>query len=211
MTETIASLVGYAASLLLAISLLVNNDLRFRWLNTWGCIAFIIYGIMIHAFPIILTNSILLLINAFYLFKIYRTNENFDLLEFRAGDELINKFLAFHQADIKAYFPDYDPKDTANNINFVVLRDMVIANIFSATLMNDGTALVKINYTVPKFRDYKVGKFLFQKEKQFLLSHGIQRLVYTHVFNKKHESYLVKMGFETELLNDQLYYHKNIL
>lgn len=211
MTETIASLVGYAASLLLAISLLVNNDLRFRWLNTWGCIAFIIYGIMIHAFPIILTNSILLLINAFYLFKIYRTNENFDLLEFSAGDELINKFLAFHHADIKAYFPDYDPKDTANNINFVVLRDMVIANIFSAGLLNDGTALVKINYTVPKYRDYKVGKFLFQKEKQFLLSHGIQRLVYTHVFNKKHEAYLIKMGFEKELLNDQLYYYKNIL
>jgi len=210
MTETIASFVGYAASILLAISLLVTNDLKFRWLNTWGCLSFIIYGILIHAFPIILTNTILLLINAYYLFKIYRTNENFDLLEFTVEDKLINKFLSFHQADIRNYFPEYDPGDRKNNINFIVLRDMVIANVFSASLMEDGTALVQINYTIPKYRDYKVGKFLFQKEKQFLLLHGIKRLVYTHVFNKQHESYLVKMGFEKELLNDQVFYHKNI-
>jgi len=211
MTGTIVLLVGYAASVLLAISLLVNNDLKFRWLNTWGCVAFIVYGIMIHAFPIILTNSILLLINAFHLVKIYRRNENFDLLEFNKDDKLIHKFLSFHQKDIKSYFPEFDPEEAGNNISFVVLRDMVIANIFVASVMDDGTALVKINYTVPKYRDYKIGKFLFQKEKQFLLSKGIRRLVYTKVFNKKHEAYLVKMGFGKELLNEQLYYHKNIV
>ena len=211
MIDTIAVIAGYAASLLLAISLLVNNDLKFRWLNTWGCIAFIIYGILIHAFPIILTNVILLLINAFYLIKIYRANENFDLLSFNTGDELINKFLSFYQPDIKRYFPDYDPADKQNNINFVVLRDMVIANIFSATLMEDGTALVKINYTVPKYRDYKIGKFLFQKEKQFLLSNGIRRLVYTHVHHKKHEAYLLKVGFEKEQIDKQVFYHKDIV
>ena len=97
-----------------------------------------------------------------------------------------------------------------NDINFVVLRDMVIANIFAASLLKDGTALVKINYTTPKYRDYKIGKFLFQKEKQFLLGHGIHRLVYTHVYNKKHEAYLVKMGFRKELVNDQTYYYKDI-
>lgn len=211
MSEIIASLLGYVASLLLAISLLVNNDLKFRWLNTFGCLSFILYGVFINAFPIILTNSILLLINVFYLVRIYRSNENFDLLAFKAGDELINKFLTFHQADIKAYFPDYDLLDKTNDINFVVLRDMVIANIFAASLMADGTAIVKINYTTPKYRDYKIGKFLFQKEKQFLLTHGIRRLVYTHVFNKKHEAYLLKMGFEKELLNEQVYFHKNII
>jgi len=210
MTETIASLVGYAASLLLAISLLVNNDLKFRWLNTWGCLAFIIYGFLIHAAPIILTNTILLLINAFYLVKIYRTNENFDLLAFKPGDELISKFLSFYQADIRDYFPEYDAGDGRDAISFVVLRDLVIANIFSATLLDDGTALVKINYTIPKYRDYKIGKFLFQKEKQFLLSHGIKRLVYTSVFNKKHETYLIKMGFEKEVVNEQVFYHRNI-
>jgi hypothetical protein len=211
MIEIFTLIVGYAASLLLAISLLINNDFKFRWLNTWGCIAFITYGILIHAYPIIVTNFMLLLINGIQLIKIYRKNENFDLLEFSKADELIHKFLSFHHKDIKNYFPEYDPEDKTNNISFVVLRDMVIANIFVATVMEDGTALVKINYTVPKYRDYKVGKFLFQKEKQLFVSRGISRLVYTHVFNKQHEHYLLKMGFEKEMLNDEVYYHKNIL
>ena len=213
MTETIVLIVGYAASVLLAISLLVNNDLKFRWLNTWGCLAFIVYGLLINAFPIILTNFILLLINGFHLIKIYRRNENFDLLEYSKNDKLIHKFLSFYQKDIKTYFPDYDPHldEPANNISFVVLRDMVIANIFAASILDDGTALIKINYTVPKYRDYKIGKFLFQKEKQLLLSRGIRRLVYTHVFNKQHEKYLLKTGFEKELMEGQVYYHKNIL
>jgi hypothetical protein len=210
MIQTIALIMGYVASVLLAISLLVNNDLKFRWLNTWGCIAFIVYGIMISAFPIILTNSILLIINGYNLVKIYHRNENFDLLEFGKGDQMIQKFLAFYQKDIRNYFPDFDLREDANNSNFVVLRDLVIANIFVATVMDDGTALVKINYTVPKYRDYKVGKFLFQKEKQFLLSKGIRRLVYTQVFNKQHESYLIKVGFTKQLINEQPYYYMDI-
>lgn len=210
MDQMVILIVGYIASVLLAISLLVTNDLKFRWLNTLGCLAFIVYGVMIHAFPIILTNSILLLINGFHLVKIYRKNENFDLAEFNNSDILIQKFLAFYEQDIQAYFPEYKPAP-ADNISFIVLRDMVIANIFVAGVMEDGTALVKLNYTIPKYRDYKIGKFLFQKEKQFLLSRGIRRLVYAHVFNKKHEEYLLRMGFEKELLDKQVYYHKNII
>ena len=170
MTAIIVLIVGYTASLLLAISLLVNNDLKFRWLNTLGCIAFIGYGILIHAFPIILTNSILLLINLFYLIKIYRTHEDFELIEFKGEEKLVHKFLSFHQSDIQAYFPEYRQEETGNNINFVVLRDLVIANMFVAELTEDGTAIVKINYTVPRYRDYKVGKFIFDRENKYLVS-----------------------------------------
>ena len=210
MNEMIILIAGYVASLLLAISLLVNNDLKFRWLNTGGCLAFIVYGILINALPIILTNSILFLINTFHLIKIYKRNENFDLVEFNKDDQLIRKFLIFHKKDIASYFPEFNINEPGNNISFVVLRDMVVANILIASVMEDGTALVKLNYTIPKYRDYKVGKFLFHRETQLLLSKGIRRLVYTHVFNKKHESYLIKMGFEKELLDNEVFFHKNI-
>jgi len=202
MTAIIILIVGYTASLLLAISLLVNNDLKFRWLNTLGCIAFIGYGILIHAFPIILTNSILLLINLFYLIKIYRTHEDFELIEFKGEEKLVHKFLSFHQSDIQAYFPEYRQEETGNNINFVVLRDLVIANMFVAELTEDGTAIVKINYTVPRYRDYKVGRFIFDRENKYLVSKGVRRLIYQSVFNKKHEKFIRVMGFKKEKIND---------
>jgi len=210
MTAIIVLIVGYTASLLLAISLLVNNDLKFRWLNTLGCIAFIGYGILIHAFPIILTNSILLLINLFYLIKIYRTHEDFELIEFKGEEKLVHKFLSFHQSDIQAYFPEYRQEETGNNINFVVLRDLVIANMFVAELTEDGTAIVKINYTVPRYRDYKVGKFIFDRENKYLVSKGVRRLIYQSVFNKKHEKFIKVMGFKKEKINDSLLFVKQL-
>ncbi len=210
MNETIALIVGYLASVSLGFSLLVNNDLKFRWLSAIGCIAFIVYGILISAFPVILTNAILLLINVFQLIKIYKRNEIFDLLEFNKDDTLIHKFMSFYEKDIKNYFPEFEMNEENDNVNFVVLRDMVVANIFVATVLNDGTALVKLNYTIPKYRDYKIGKFLFQKEKQLLLSRGIKRLVYLHVHNNQHEKYLLRMGFEKEFVHAQGYFHKNI-
>ncbi len=201
MSAFLIQVTGYLASVLLGLSLLVTNDLRFRWLNTGGCLAFIVYGILINAFPIILTNGVLFFINVFTLVKIYRRQEDFDLLEFKPDATLIQKFIRFYAADIEAYFPLFRLEESENDIRFVVLRDMVVANVFVATLLDDGTGFVKINYTVAKYRDYKVGRFIFEKEREYLLSKGIKRLVYTEVANQRHRDFLKHLGFQPETHN----------
>jgi hypothetical protein len=85
----IAPYLGYIASLLLIIALLVSNDLRFRWFNTAGNVFFISYALIIGAIPVLITNCILLGINALYLVKVYRRQENFDLIQF-SGEEALS-------------------------------------------------------------------------------------------------------------------------
>ncbi|MDB5201515.1 MAG: hypothetical protein JWQ27_924 [Ferruginibacter sp.] len=198
MLLTLAPYFGYLASLFLIIALLVNTDLKFRWYNTMGNVAFIIYAIVLHAFPVLLTNVILLTINVYYLVKVYRRKENFDLLEFKGDEALLQKFLQFYREDINHYFPDFDAAQLNGRLNFMVIRDLVIANIFSATLTAEGDAEVNLNYTVKKYRDYKVGSFIFEKERDFLVHKGIKRIVYKNVSNKKHEEFLRVMGFVRE-------------
>lgn len=193
---------GYLASLLLIIALLVSNDLKFRWFNTAGNIAFITYAIILHAFPVLLTNCILLTINVVYLVKVYRRQEDFDLIEFKGEEKLVNKFLYFYQADIDTYFPAFKTTSLKGNINFVVLRDLVIANMFSANLTAGGDAEVLINYTLKKYRDFKVGRFIFEKEKQFLIQKGVKCIVYKVEINKNHQRFLKVMGFVKEKRND---------
>lgn len=194
---------GYLASLLLAIGLIINNDLKFRWLNTGGNIAFITYGILLHAMPVVLTNSLLLSINLFYLYKIYNRKELFELIEVNADNILVQRFLSFYNKDIADYFPGFSKEQMEGNINFVVLRNLVIANIFSTRLLDDGNAEVIINYTVTKYRDFKVGPFIFEREKQFLQSKGIKKLVYTRVENNQHKQFLASMGFKEEMIAGQ--------
>ena len=62
--------IGYLASGFLALSLLAKEQKKFRYYNILGCIAFIIYGSYIQAFPVILSNTILLVINIIQLKKL---------------------------------------------------------------------------------------------------------------------------------------------
>lgn len=210
MLQDLAPWFGYLATLLLAISLLVNNDLKFRWLNLAGCIAFIIYGAFLNAIPIVLTNLLLLSINAYFLFRIYNHKELFEILEFENAGQLVEKFIAFNGEDIKKYFPDFDIHKKNGNISFIVLRDLVIANAFSSIPSGDGTAEVILNYTVKKYRDSKVGQFIFEKEKKFLLSKGIQKLYYVSVADRQHKKFLLKMGFQKEILDGNESLTKNL-
>ena len=191
----IAPYFGYLASLFLIIALLVNGDVKFRIYNILGTISFIIYGIIFSAWPVLLTNVILFFINIYYLRKLYAHKEDFELIEFNGDEKLALTFLHFYREDIKTYFPDYEETQLKGNLNFVVLRDLVIANIFSAQVLENGDAVVALNYTTKKYRDYKVGKFIFEREKQFLISKGIEKIVYKNVDNKSHMHYLKTMGF----------------
>jgi len=52
-------LVGYAASALIAISLMMSSILRLRLINLAGAAAFATYGLLIRAYPVaVLTESL---------------------------------------------------------------------------------------------------------------------------------------------------------
>lgn len=210
MLDFITQAFGYLASVLLAIALLVNSDVKFRWINSAGCIAFVVYGILLHSIPVALTNGILVIINMITLYKIYKRKENFQLVECRADDQLVNTFLDHNREDIAGYFPNFSREQLKGNQNFLVLRDMAIANIFSATVNPNGDAEVTLNYTIPKFRDYKIGPFLFETEKETLLSKGIKKVFYKSVTHKGHIDFLKRTGFVTETINGETVTYKEL-
>jgi hypothetical protein len=206
MLQQIAPYIGYLASLFLVISLIVHGDIKFRLYNLLGCACFIFYGFIFHAFPVILTNVILFVINFFYLLKLYRHREDFELIEIKGDEKLIEKFIAFYKNDIASFYPNFDTAQLAGNINYIVLRDLVIANIFSVKVLDNGDALVLINYTIKKYRDYKVSKFLFEKEQLELSTKGIKRILYDNVLAEKYTKFFKVMNFE----NDGKYFYKTI-
>lgn len=210
MQQFLVELPGYLAFIFLAVSLWVTTDIKFRWINSFGCLCFVVYGLIINAYPIVLTNCVLLAINIYFLFKIYHRQEKFDLVEFKKDAALIPKFLSFYNADIKEYFPEFELTDKDDTIKFVVLRDIVVANIFVANVDTEGNAFVQINYTIPKYRDFKVGRFLFDEGKEFLQARGIRKIIYSKVHNPKHERFIKVMGFKREVMNNSNCYIKHL-
>ena len=62
--------VGYLASALVAISITIKGGFYFRILNLAGSICFLIYGIIIRSFPVMIINTYGIGINIFHLVKI---------------------------------------------------------------------------------------------------------------------------------------------
>ncbi|KAF7788775.1 hypothetical protein PRUB_a1836 [Pseudoalteromonas rubra] len=49
---------------------------KLRWFNLAGCICFTIYGVMITAWPVALTNGLLALVNIYHLAKLHRSDSD---------------------------------------------------------------------------------------------------------------------------------------
>jgi len=66
---------GFFASFIVLVSLLMSSIKLLRWINLFGAILYGIYGILIISYPTIFMNLGIVFINIFYLSKIYKRSE----------------------------------------------------------------------------------------------------------------------------------------
>ncbi|MEZ8826117.1 YgjV family protein [Vibrio amylolyticus] len=62
-------ILGYAASIMVAISLTMKDIVRLRVINFVGCGLFTAYGLMIDSWPVVLTNGFIACVNVYFLVK----------------------------------------------------------------------------------------------------------------------------------------------
>ncbi len=65
--------VGYAASFMIAASLLMTDLKKLRIMNTIGCFLFIAYGSLVGAYPVVISNIAIAFINFYHLYKIKKS------------------------------------------------------------------------------------------------------------------------------------------
>lgn len=62
--------VGYVASIMIVISLIMTSVVSLRIVNTIGCILFVIYGLTTGAYPVAIANSLIVFINFYHLYRL---------------------------------------------------------------------------------------------------------------------------------------------
>lgn len=65
---------GSAAAVFVVISLLMADIKRLRLINLLGCFLFVIYGVLIEAYPVAAMNAAAAAINLYHLFKLSKVN-----------------------------------------------------------------------------------------------------------------------------------------
>jgi len=186
-------IIGYVASVLVAISLTMSSIVKLRVLNLIGAITFTIYGMLINAYPIAMVNGFIIIINIYFLFDMYGRKEYFSIMVVDKESKYKSHFIEFYQ----------------DQCVFFILRDMLPAGLMILEKNDGGSHFVVLDYVIPKFRDFKIGYFLFHDNSRILKSKGIKS-IYTSMGNNKHQKYLLKMGFTRSVYQGEEVFEKSL-
>ena len=190
----VLELIGYAASALVAVSLMMRSVLRLRVINLVGSLAFTAYGFLIGAYPVAAVNLFIVFINLYYLREMLGAREYFRLVEVVPDSEYLRYFLDFNAADIRRFLPGFSYAPAAGQLRVFVLRGLVPAGLFIGRVEEGGRLRVDLDYVVPHYRDFRTGRYLFGDEAAFFRARGIREIV-SEPGNAEHREYLEKMGF----------------
>lgn len=210
MTINLLEWIGYLASVIVLVSLLMSSIIKLRWINLLGSLLFATYGFLIGAYPVGILNIFTCIINIYYLVKIYHTRESYKLLHIEENSKYFFEFLNYYNKDIKQY-TSFEYTDIKNyTIRFFVLRNLVHTGIFLASHLDEKTLLIELDFVTPEYRDFKIGSYIYNNQKSFFLDKGYSRFLCSAT-NQKHVDYLIKMGFEQIAENGKNYFAKSII
>ena len=201
-------LVGYTGSVLIALSLMMKNIVRLRKVNLFGASTFAIYGLLVSAYPVLVLNSFIALVDIYYLVDIYRKKDAFNLMPvLDPNHPYLNKFLDFYSDDIKKFSPEFNRYKIKEANYYFILRNLVPVGIFIYKVRSSDEAEILLDYAIPDFRDLKNAKYLYYAESEFLKEKGIKNLIAKSDVDK-HRNYLMRVGFKVDTENKNIFRKK---
>lgn len=194
-TNLIYDIIGYVASAFVATSLMMKNIARLRILSLTGGATFLLYGILINSMPVALLNAFIVSINLYHLYLIYTSKASFNVLQVDPNDTYLRHFLDVLSEDIQRFQPDFTGIPESNPLCIFVISDTLPAGLIIGSKSPDGTLTIHLDYVMRRFRDYRMGVYIYEQQKSYFHNLGIQRF---NAFAETpvHISYLKKMGFK---------------
>ena len=184
---------GYAASVVVAISLTMSSIVKLRWFNLTGAMMFSSYGFIIGALPVGFLNLFIVVINIVYLVRMYREKDDFRIMRWSGDTEYLRHFLDFHRMDIERFFPRLDLSNLDGRHVFFLVKNAAPIGLLLGRQPENGCFLIELDYVGPQFRDFKMGSFLYEKN-DFFRRQGYSVLK-AQASGGGHDAYLTRMGF----------------
>jgi len=194
-TTTLYTLIGYLGSAFVVTSLAMRSILKLRLIGLAGAVTFVVYGYLIGAWPIVWTNVVIVLIHLHFLREIRRTDEYFKVLEVRRESNYLRYFLNHFAVDIEGAWPGFKFEPEDDVLTLFILRDLVPAGLFVARVLDDDTLELELDYAIPGYRDFKIGRYLYTGDA--LRDRGYSTIA-ARTRGDRPADYLLKMGFEQE-------------
>ncbi|MFP4286290.1 MAG: hypothetical protein ACLFRI_01215 [Candidatus Izemoplasmataceae bacterium] len=193
--ENFVEYLGYVASFIILVSLVMRSIKRLRFINLVGSLIFAIYGYFIGSIPVVVMNLGIVGINIYYLNQMLRSKEYFDIISLKGNDEYVKEFIQFYEGAIKEFMPFSKTDLNEKTFGYFILRNMNHAGIFLVEPLDQKTLEIKLDYATPMYQDFKTSAHIYENEAKRFKDLGYETFIASSS-HPRHEAYLKKMGFE---------------
>ena len=201
MNNWLIEAIGILGGFLIALSLTMRNIKYLRIINLAGCLVFGTYGIVIGSLSVSLLNIYSAGANVFFIIKFFTDHarpQAFDILfKNPSTDDYIRRFVFFHAADIKKFFPSFAPDSETGTLKGTeccfILRETIPVSLVAFRREENGVISIILDYAIPAYRDLKSGNFFFESAVSQIALPGTVFSAVAEV--PAHASYLRKLGF----------------
>jgi len=189
--------IGYAASLVILVSLLMTNVFRLRVINGIGSLLFGAYGWLIGSWPVCVINLVIAGIDGWYLVQSLRVSAFYDLAPAESlGAAFLKRFFLFHERELRAHAPGLTLEDLQGACTCLIFRNMLPVGVFSYRRRGED-ADIMIDFMIPEYRDFKAGLYLYRTKRMHFKEEGIKRF-HAVARHASHPAYFRKNGFARE-------------
>ncbi len=193
MSATMVQLIGYAGSVLVVLSFTMRRIVPLRLVSVGGAVITAVYGLLISAWPVLITNLVIVGIHAWHLYREFTTSHEFDLVPVEVDAPFLTDFLAGHLSDIRKSQPDFTV-NLPNDVAYVYMRDGMPAGALLGSRQDDRLN-VHLDYVLPAFRDSRLGRWLYESGGSRPLRAAGLREIASRAATDTHRRFLESMGF----------------
>ncbi len=97
-------LLGYTASFIVLVSLLMKSLVRLRWINAFGSLLFVIFAVSSGSIPTAVMNIGIVFIDLYYLYRLSNTKDSFEILPVTRDNEVVRYFYGKNRQEIESMF-----------------------------------------------------------------------------------------------------------
>ncbi|MCX7697620.1 MAG: hypothetical protein N2Z72_08025 [Bacteroidales bacterium] len=198
----IYEVIGYLASLFVAISLFMTSILKLRWYLLLGNVLFVVYGFLIDSYPVVLLNLFNGGVNTYFIFQAYRLGGRYAILPAQPNSPMLQRFIEVYINDIKKFFPYFEALEN-EHIIFLIAKGTAVIGLTAFQKLEGGKAEVVIDYVAPTHRNMKPGKLIFHDEDIFNMLDV--HTILARYYHPSHARYLKKLGFSLVDKDQQLF------
>ncbi|NLO90485.1 MAG: hypothetical protein GX410_00650 [Elusimicrobia bacterium] len=188
-------LFGYAASVITALSLMMSNIWKLRWLNMTGSAMLMVYAVTLRAWPVAAVNAFIVVVDMYYIWQLSSKRDLFSLMEVPPQDKTFLKtFLELYREDMHKYFPSFDFAALKDPHCVFILRNLMPVGLFVYENEGNATASIRLDYVIPSYRDLSSARFFYNTGYSSFIKAGFREFVLRNP-SPVHAKYAARMGF----------------